>query len=58
MSVRVTLDGRSMHNEHTCDQNVHKPVWCICEPIWHLKHLFLNRDTRDEGADQRTEHGN
>ena len=40
MSDRVALDGRSMHDECTCDQNGHEPIWHIRKAIWHLKHPF------------------
>ena len=54
MSDRVALDGRSTHDECTCNQN-------MCEPF--LKHMqalsacFLNHDTCNERANQRTKHG-
>ena len=56
MSDRVVLDGRSTRNERTRDGNAREPVWHILEPNWHLERPFLNRDAREDRANQRTEH--
>ena len=31
--------------------------WRAREPVWRFERSFLNRDARDERANQRTEHG-
>ena len=57
MSGQVALDRQSMHNKHTCDQNVHKPFLETYTSLWCLEHPFLDHDACNERANQRTKHG-
>ena len=51
------LRRRSTHNEARMVEMRANPFWHVREPFWRLEHPFLNRDTRNERANRRTEHG-
>ena len=45
MSDQVALDGRSMCDEHTCDQNAHEPFLNCVQACLVLNWPYLNHDT-------------
>ena len=58
--TRVTLTmprRQSTRDEARAVKMRANPFWRIREPIWRLEHPCLNRDTRNERANRRTEHG-
>ena len=56
LSRRCPDDEARATNVRTVEMRAN-PFWRVREPIWCLERPFLNRDARDERANQRTEHG-
>ena len=58
--ARATLTmsrRRSTRDERTHGRNARELFWHAREPIRRLECLYSNHGTRDERANQRTEHG-